>query len=266
MITVSLVVIATGKYDRFLTPLITSARTHLEGLGSIFVLSDQAIETDDDGVRWLPWGHTQWPYSSLLRYRAITAYRELLGEADILLHSDVDMRFVSGVKLPHEGLFAVAHPGYVGASRSDFPYETNPKSQAFVAPDRGEHYVAGAVQGGASGEYLNACAELADDIQCDLDNGVVPVWHDESMWNRFCIDHGEVTVLSSDYCTPESALCDSTIMIALDKHHSLLRQSTLRVELELAIRERAGWLIRLLRPIVHLIRRVTSQISGSTAR
>lgn len=51
------------------------------------------------------------------------------------------------------------------------------------------------------------------------------VWHDESHWNRYCIDHKPTTILSPSYCYPESwNLPYKKRLLALDKDHIAYRK------------------------------------------
>jgi histo-blood group ABO system transferase len=225
---VSLIVMATGRYIEFLDSLLASARLHVRGLDEVFVLSDRRPNTKD-GVRWLPWGHLAWPYPTLLRYRAISSYREVLAEAEVLLYVDVDMRFVGDVDLTlADGLIAVQHPGFSKASSEDFPYERRSESCVSVAIGLGTTYFAGGVQGGVASEYLAACVEMATWVQSDLDRELIPVWHDESVWNRRCVARPPKLVLSPSYCTPETQKRHDTRIVALDKDHDKFREVSMR--------------------------------------
>jgi hypothetical protein len=232
MTSFGLITIATGRYRSFLPGLLSSAQTHLVGLETAFVLSDGPPPVIDGlDIRWLRWGHLAWPFPTLLRHRAITAYAEQFMKMDLLLHIDADMRFVGPVCISCQNLFAVAHPGFGGASRQILPYETDPTSMAYVAAEHGGLYVAGGVQGGQTASYLEACATMAAWVQTDLDRNHVPLWHDESIWNRYVIDHPEALVLPDSHCTPESSADGSTLIVALDKKHSRMRQIPLRQRL-----------------------------------
>ncbi|GAW51913.1 MULTISPECIES: hypothetical protein [unclassified Nocardioides] len=220
---VGLIVIATGRYVEFVDQLLASAHEHVAGLHRLYVLSDRR-PPDDPRIVWLPWGHIGWPYPTLLRYRAIAAHQDILRECDILVYSDVDMRFVASFDMTQiRGIFAVSHPGYVGATPDSLPYERNPASQAYVPVGSGLEYFAGGVQGGRAEIYLDACEQMAARVQEDLNAGIVPVWHDESIWNGWLIDHPPDLVLGSEYCTPETAAGPQSVLLALDKDHARLR-------------------------------------------
>ncbi|MEN9504379.1 MAG: histo-blood group system transferase 1 [Actinomycetota bacterium] len=222
---VALVVLATGKYLEFVPAMVRSAERHVTGLAAAFVLSDQRpAEMDGLDVRWLPWGHTPWPLSTMVRYRAMTAYADRLVSFRTILHVDADMEFVGAVDLSEcQGLFAVRHPLQADRSPADLPFERRCASRAYVAAEEGTVYVAGGVQGGSSPAYLEACATMAEWIQDDLDAGLTPVWHDESIWNRYCITHPPAVVLPVEYCTPDVRRTPDSRILALTKDHDRYR-------------------------------------------
>jgi hypothetical protein len=222
---VSIVVLATGKYQSFLPRLIGSAEKYLVDLSTVYVLSDRPLELDShDNIIWLPWGHLQWPYSTLMRYEAISTYSRILQNSDVLLHIDADMYFNDVCNFSSvRGLIAVEHPGYVGKESSSFPYESNPRSTAYMPASLGKKYFAGGVQGGKSTDYLKAAFEMSEWIQQDLTKSIVPIWHDESIWNRYLADSFPDQIYSSDYCCPDTAISISSKIIAISKDHAYFR-------------------------------------------
>jgi histo-blood group ABO system transferase len=255
---VALLLVATGRYRGLLPAVVTTARRHLAGLDQIFVFSDEKPGgTAGTDVTWLPWGHLRWPYPTLLRYRAFTAYQDVLHSASLLLYSDVDMRFVRDVDIRSTpDTVAVIHPGCGGTPADRLPYERRPESTSAMSPGTGERYYAGGVQGGRADRYLAACATIAGWLQADLDRGVIPVWHDESAWNRYCALNPPGLVLSSDYCTPEQQENEQTRIVALDKHHDRLRQTPHAARIAARARVVRGGVRRRLSAAVHGIRKV----------
>src|SRR5664279_3681680 len=173
---VGLLVVATGRYRQFIPQLLASASHHVQDLDRIFLFSDQRpVQRPDEAnnVVWLPWGHTAWPLPTLLRYRAFSAYREILESVDALLYADVDMTFLADVKLGDvRGLLGVRHPGYVGRPVAELPYERRLSSHCHVPVGMGDTYFCGGVQGGATRPYLDACSEMASWIQADIDRNI----------------------------------------------------------------------------------------------
>ena len=219
----ALVALATGRYSHFVPQLVESVEEHLPN-AEVFVLSDSCPQSSiGSRVTWLPWGHTQWPFSTLIRHRAIAAYSDLFSEFESLIHLDVDMRFVAPAMFPKNGIFAVEHPGYVGMEPASLPYERRPESCAAMSFEEGTMYFAGGLQGGETSAYLDACRILSRWMTEDLRQGIIPKWHDESLWNRFCYLRPPDNVLSADYCQPEKDRSVNSVVLALDKEHAFYR-------------------------------------------
>jgi histo-blood group ABO system transferase len=221
---VSVLTIATGLYSEFVQAFTASAIKYVKGLRQIYLFSDGDPKLNDP-VAWLPWGHLAWPYPTLLRYRAFAAYRNILRTESVLLYVDVDMRFVGEVDVRGvKGIVAVQHPGYVGASPDQLPFERRLESRCRIPVGDGQMYYAGGVQGGNARVYLDACERMADWVQTDLSRDIIPIWHDESAWNKHCQVYPPDCTLSSRYCSPEYSNDSEARIVALDKDHDRLRQ------------------------------------------
>lgn len=253
-LTVGLVTIATGRYTEFVPALVASARQHLVGLGPVFVLSD--ADVIDADVTLLPWGHMPWPLPTLLRYRAFGQYAEALSSVDMLLYTDADMLFVDTVDIRNAtGLIAVQHPGFVHAPTAELPYERRAASTAHVARGEEGSYFCGGVQGGRTDAYLAAAAAIDAAIATDQANEVTAVWHDESQWNRYLLDHPAAMQLDSTYCTPDVNRTPATKILAITKDHAYFR--------ELSVLQRGQHLVnRMLFSARLRARRVKHRIAG----
>ena len=220
---VAVVSLATGRYISFVPQLAESVAKFVRN-ATLYVLSDgPPPEVRNLTVVWLPWGHLPWPYSTLLRHQAIASYRKSLHEFDLIIHMDIDMRFVQEADFPDDGIFAVSHPGYIRASPTSFPYERRPESAAFIPDGEGLAYFAGGLQGGCSLDYLSVCEVIADWTQRDISFGIIPRWHDESMWNKYCFLNPPDVILPTTYCTPDTGQSSETVVLALTKNHAKYR-------------------------------------------
>jgi histo-blood group ABO system transferase len=80
------------------------------------------------------------------------------------------------------------------------------------------------VQGGRPAAYLAAVEAIAAAVDEDAARGITAVWHDESHWNRYLVDHPPDVELSPAYCTPEgSRMPFSHRILALTKDHAAMR-------------------------------------------
>lgn len=229
---VALLVMATGKYIVFAEPLFNSARRYFcpGHQVTFFVFTDKYFPPTDDVV-CIYQAKLGWPFDTLKRYHAYLGQRDLLAQQDYIYACDVDMLFVDtvGDEILGERV-ATLSPGFV--KESPFPrvrgaYDTNPLSTACVRDDEGEFYFAGGFYGGTSEEFIKILETNVANIDIDLQNGIIAEWHDESHWNRYCIDHKPTIILSPSYCYPENwQMPYHKRLLALDKNHAELRTDT----------------------------------------
>jgi histo-blood group ABO system transferase len=222
-VNVGFCIMATGKYIAFVQPLIDSARIFFlpEENVTFFVFTDQKAPVADDIVSVYQ-QKLGWPYDTMMRFETYSKHAALFIDQDYLFSCDADMRFVDTVG--HEVLgkhMATLHPQQVGLRG---PYDTNKQSLACVGPHEGEYYFCGGFYGGERVFFLESMKILSDRIQDDLKRGVIARQHDESHWNRYCIDTKPTVILNPSYCYPESfTMSYPKKLLALDKNHDEMR-------------------------------------------
>lgn len=222
---IGLLIMATGKYTYFVPPLIKSAEKHFCTNHDVtyFIFTDGQIES-------IPSAHIitiyekrlGWPFDSMMRYHVYAKHKDLLSAQDYLFACDADMLFVDKVGDEILGKrVATQHPGFIGKRGS---YETNVLSTACVLPHEGEHYFAGGFYGGSTVDFFKILDTNIRNIDDDYSRGLIAVWHDESHWNRYCIDNPPTVILNPAYCYPESwNLPYPKKLLALDKNHQEFR-------------------------------------------
>ena len=224
---VGLLVIATNKYTRFLQPLIKSAdkfffsNTDINVEYFVFTDSEPVVNTDRK-FHQIHIDHKPWPYPTLYRYKYFTENSTAFDNVDYLYYCDSDMLFVDHVGEEILGdLVGTIHPGFNGARGTP---ETNPLSLAYVSPYENIQYCAGGFNGGHKLNFLQMAQTISSNIDKDLQNNIVAVWHDESHMNRYYIDNPPTKKLSPSYCYPESwNLPYKRRLLALDKNHNEIR-------------------------------------------
>lgn len=221
---VGLLIMATGKYIQFVPPLVQSAKKHfLKGDDvTFYVFTDQPF-TPMENVVTIYQKRLGWPKDTLMRYEAYYNNQEYFAEEDYLFACDADMLFVNTVGREILGnRVATIHPGFYNKRGS---YETNPNSKAYVSEKEGAHYYCGGFYGGKFSDFIKILETNISNINDDLSRGLIAVWHDESHWNRYCIDNPPTKILSPSYCYPESwSLPFPKKLIALDKNHKEMRE------------------------------------------
>jgi Glycosyltransferase family 6. len=221
---VGLLIVATGKYITFVPPLIESANKYFckNHKVTYFVFTDGILPVADNIVK-IEQKRLGWPHDTMMRLSMYAKQKDLLDKMDYLFATDADMRFVDtvGDEILSERV-GTLHPGFVGKKAT---YETNNKSTAHVASHEGKYYFAGGFNGGSAKEFLKMAETIANNVEIDLKNNVIAVWHDESHLNRYFIDNPPTCILSPSYCYPESwHIPYQKRLLALDKNHAEVRK------------------------------------------
>lgn len=178
------------------------------------------IETlRDKGITLIPTEPVEWPYPTLLRYNLFLQEEEKLKEYDYIFYCDIDMQFVApvGDEILGQGITAAQHPMY--ALRKEYwpPYEPSEESASYIKrPGRiinenGQKrfmplYFAGGFQGGKSDKFIEAMKECKDIIEKDLNRSYIPIWNDETAWNKYLSENPPDVVLSPSYIYPDSLI------------------------------------------------------------
>jgi histo-blood group ABO system transferase len=217
---VGLLIVATSKYIQFVPPLIQSAKKHFCNNHNVtyFVFTDQELAPSENVVR-IEQAWMGWPYDTMYRYHVYYKNWEFFTSQDYLFAIDADMLFVDDVGDEILGdLVAIQHPGFVGKRGS---YETNRRSLACVGNNEGSYYFAGGFYGGTKKAILQLLETNIRNIDIDLQRHIIAIWHDESHWNRYCIDHPPTVILNPSYCYPEECFLPyPKKLLALNKNHS----------------------------------------------
>lgn len=209
-INVGLLIISTGKYDRFVPGLISSADNYfLNDLNykvtyHLFTDKKQKIKTNRDVVQILI-EHRKFPYASMDRFKNFTKNASMFVEQDYLYYVDVDSLFVDHVSKEILGnLVGVRHCGFFNRRG---PYENNPSSVFYVDESQTKkykYYFGGGFSGGRRSNYLALSSHCYDMIEKDTANEIVPLWHDETAINRYFLDNEPDVILSPSYHYPQA--------------------------------------------------------------
>ncbi len=221
---IGLLLVATGKYIQFIEPLVQSAEKYFckDHEVTYFVFTDQEGPSLPHTV-YVYQKRLGWPFDTMNRYHIYHKNWALLQKQDYLFALDADMLFAAEVGNEILGKrVATLHPGFTDKRGS---YETKIESTACVKPREGHHYFAGGFYGGERESFLHILQTNIRHIDEDLAKEVIAVWHDESHWNRYCIDYPPTVILSPSYCYPENwSLNYPKKLLALDKNHADIRR------------------------------------------
>lgn len=191
----------------------------LPGHQTDFFFWSDMPDAQSHGATVFPTEPVQWPYPTLLRYNLFLQQEEKIKDYDYIFYCDIDMKFVGivGDEILGKGLTAAQHPMY--ALRKEYwpPYEPNEQSASYIKrpgrliDDEGKPrfmplYFAGGFQGGKSDKFIEAMKECKKLIDTDLNKSYIPIWNDETVWNKYLSENPPDIVLTPSYIYPDSLI------------------------------------------------------------
>jgi hypothetical protein len=199
-----------------------------------FIFTDGHINNARDlRIKIIPQKFFGWPSEAVKRYHRFINIIDVLQKYDFIFFFNANCKFcipinVSILPMQKNSLLVVQHPGFYNKKQSEFPYERNQLSQAYIPYDHGKYYICSGINGGYADTYCTLIEELYKAAELDEKNGIIALWHDESHLNRYILDK-EYKMLSPSYCYPEnSKLPFKEIVRVRDKNlhggHNYLRQ------------------------------------------
>lgn len=206
---IGILIICTGKYNIFFKDLYDSCEKHFlkKHKKTYYVFTDGEIIIGEN-IKRIYQKSLGWPYNTLKRFEMFNNISDILINEDYLFFFNANMIFNSDVNeevLPdgvNDFLMGVNHPGYYNSNRELFPYERRLDSVFHIPIDKGNYYYQGCFNGGTSEEFLKMSNILNSMINVDLNNNIMPTWHDESALNWYYLNKSPLLVDSS-YAYPE---------------------------------------------------------------
>jgi hypothetical protein len=222
---IGILTIITGRYDIFFDGLYESLEenfvTDHEKIYYVFTDSDNLRQGDN--IIKIHQNKLGWPHDTMMRFHHFDKIREMLMENDYIFFFNANMKALNPIGnevFPTEEnnyLMGAHHPGYFGKPNILFPYERNDKSNFSIPIGEGTFYNQGCFNGGRSKEFLDMSKELAQRIDEDLVNGIIPKWHDESAINWYYKDRNPL-LLGINYIHQETIPpIDNIKMVQQDK-------------------------------------------------
>lgn len=207
-----------NSYWPYLGKMIESAKKFfLQGHEvDYFTWSDMPADALE-GVTVFPTEPFRWPQPTLHRYHLFLKQEEILKDYDFIFYIDADMLFVSpvGDEVLGDDLTAAQHPMYAVNRNLIPPYEPNPESASYIPrPGRvievdGKKrfeplYAAGGFQGGRTEHFIKAMKKMKEMIDEDFANNYIPIWNDETAWNKYLFENPASVFLNPSYVYPDS--------------------------------------------------------------
>ena len=210
---IAVLYICTGKYDIFWSDFYCSTEKYfcVTEEKHYFVFTDSESIASSENVSVIYQDNLGWPFNTLYRYKMFLRIKEQLVQFDkivffngnciIIDQIDFEVFFGCSAKL-----VACQHPGFFDKNHDEYTYEKREISTAFIR--NAWEYFAGGINGGTSRLFLDVCQELSENIDNDLNRGIVAIWHDESHWNAYLNNNYEALkdrlhILSPAYLYPD---------------------------------------------------------------
>lgn len=238
MLKVAILYICTGKYDIFWRKFYKSSEKFFlsDTEKHYFVFTDSEKIKNNNKVHIIFQENLGWPYNTLYRFNFFSKIIDELSKFDYIFFFNANMIFqlpIGEEILPtndENGLLGVQHPAFYNKNNIEFTYERNEFSTAFIKPGDGKYYFMGGFNGGKAKSYLDLIITLNENIQKDLSNNIIAIWHDESHLNAYFLDKC-IKVLSPSYGYAQGwDLPFEKKIVVLDKSrfggHDFLRSNT----------------------------------------
>lgn len=212
---VAICFIGTGKYLNFLPKYYENIQEYfLPGVEKTFLVFTDGEGDFPEDVKVYYQEHLEWPFITLKRFEIIQKAKEEIEKNDWFVFIDADALVVDIINKEEffdetKPFFGVHHPCHFlqMPPHNKFPgaFETNPLSSACIKEtDDTSVYYQGCLWGGKVPEVLSLIEKLKQNVNIDLDNNTIAVWHDESHLNKLFIQEKENTnTLGPEYAYPE---------------------------------------------------------------
>jgi histo-blood group ABO system transferase len=208
---IGLNLIATNKYISFVPNILGSIEMFFFVDDQVDILIHTNMETNhiiptDPRIRVIPneISHEDWPFTTLKRFHYFLSARKYLEKCEVVFYIDVDSLFIGELDksmLRENGLFGTLHPCLFNGEGTP---ERNPLSTACIPPGSGNSYFCGGFFGGKTSDFMQMCEMLKDNIDSDLENEIIAIWHDESHLNKYFFDNKPTVVFSPPFAVAEN--------------------------------------------------------------
>ena len=203
-INIGFLIIATGKYTKFVQPLIDSIEKYFLPRNSKYynIFSEQDISLIGEiNYQILKIDHKPFPYPTLNRFHFFEKYKkEIIGDQIIYIDADTLIKNPIGTEVINPST-VVQHCGFLDKYGS---FEKNRSSRCYIEPGHGKNYYGGGFYSYSRDNFFDLSSTCKEWIDADGRNGIIPIWHDESALNKYVLLHPADRILSPSYHYPEN--------------------------------------------------------------
>lgn len=214
---VGILLVGIGKYIQFMESIIDLARKNfLPSCDKTFYIftdqPDNSINELGDDIHLIYQQNLGWPLNAMWRNKIFTLDKNwnLIKDNDYLFFFNADSLIVNEITeeefLPtgDKDLIAVKHSVHRSIDINRLPFEKNENSSVCINEsnkNKGLGYFVSGVFGGKTNSFYETCNKICSFILEDLNKGIIPVWHDESVFNYIVHSSPDkFKILSREYC------------------------------------------------------------------
>ena len=200
---IGFLIVATGKYDVFLWPLIQSIEKYILPNNRKFynIFSNKNIDLPIDNYEVFNIEHKPFPYPTLYRFHFFDKYiNQIIGDQLVYIDADTIITNNIGTEIIYPKV-VTQHCGYVNRRGT---FETRNESMACVNHNAGKNYYGGGFYSFSRDQFYELMSSCISIIDTDNAKGIIPVWHDESALNKYMTTVTPNRVLSPSYHYPEN--------------------------------------------------------------
>ena len=180
-----------------------------------YLVTDSKIE-ETSKVTIIHQDDLGWPGNVVFRYLFFLRIKDTLAKYDYAFFFNGNTRFMSEIMpedvLPTKedgGLIALTWKNGNEDADVDYRFERRPQSASFIPYGTTELYLQSGITGGLVNEYIELLDKCHELTMKDFANGIIPVVHDESVYNKYMLNRNK-KILTSTYGLPSQ----------WDRHHN----------------------------------------------
>lgn len=232
---IGILYVGIGEYIRFWDGFYKSCEQYFctDCEKHYYVVTDRKI-ADDEHVTVVSQDDLGWPGNVVFRYLFFLRIKEQLKDYDYLFFFNGNTRFKS-VVTADEFLPTEAEGGLVGltwqsggAELGDtYPFERRETSAAYIPFGTKVVYLQSGLTGGLPSKYFQLLEECHRLTMEDFNRGIIPVAHDESIYNKY-MQGKKFKLLDSTYGRPSQRDKQHTAKIVFQRKEDILGRSWLR--------------------------------------
>lgn len=236
---VAILSINIGTYTVFFKDFYETAEKYYlpEDKKEYFVFTDvNNIDHEEaDNVHLIYQENMGWPLNTMKRFHMFMGIADRLKQFDYIFYINANMYFTypwyRSFINPEKDLIVYEGGPLHNKPIETLPFEKNPKSNAYIAPEDYHKYVRGGFIGGKVDAFMRMSQELDELTEEDLRNNIVAVVHDESFINMYVTGRTDVQCLGWQYMGIDNYVYPyNAPMVLKDKNKYIPRKKRLKAK------------------------------------